>query len=284
METTLDAPKDETPVETPTADSPVQNQIDPFEVDESQFVSLTPEQRAALDPVLDKWKTTAKTTVEKAREAERKTFEPHVKKSQALENLIRDPEFVKWYQGRQRPPGQAPAPAAVASPQEWAEAVQAMANGDPAAHTALLARQFQAWAQPQVQSVQQEMQMLKAESEMTRLFSNHADAKDLDSIGRESDPTAPSLLELALHNVKDRMGGTMEQAYQVAKGVAQSMENKGKRAAMGLVDEKKKSMTEKPSVNSKEEGVIYVDTMEEAMSKNIEAAIDGRKVKYQVKK
>ena len=73
-------------------------------------------------------------------------------------------------------------------------------------------------------------------------------------------------------------------AYAIAKKVSLSMENKGKRAAMGLVTEKKGSVTEKPSVNTKEEGVQYVDTMEEAMNANIEAAIDGRKVKYQVKK
>ena len=53
---------------------------------------------------------------------------------------------------------------------------------------------------------------------------------------------------------------------------------------MGMVQEKKGAVTEKPVTNSKEEGVIFVDTMEEAMTKNIEAAMDGRKVKYQHKK
>jgi hypothetical protein len=255
---------------------------DPFALDESQFVSLAPEQRAALDPVLNGWKEKAKTYTKSQVESETKKYSEHVKRAQALESLTKDPEFVKWYQERIKPKTQSPQ--AVASPQEWAEAVNLMATGDPSSFMALQQKQFQTWAQPTVMGVQQQMQLLQAENEMTKLFSNHPDAKDLDQIGREADPTNPSLLELALYSVKDRQGGTMEQAYEVAKKVALAMENKGKRTAMGMVDDKKKSITEKGTSTSKDEGVIYVDTMAEAMEKNIEAAIEGRKVKYQVKK
>jgi hypothetical protein len=255
---------------------------DPFALDESKFVSLAPEQRAALDPVLSEWKEKAKSYAQRERESEAKKYTEHVKRAQALEQLTKDPEFVKWYQERVKP--KPPPQSSVATAAEWAEAVNLMASGDPTAFQNLQQRAFQTWAQPTVQTMSQQLATVQAESEMTKLFATHPDAKDLDQIGREADPNNPSLLELALYSVKDRQGGTMEQAYEVAKRVALGMENKGKRAAMGLVDEKKKGITEKGGPSSKEEGVIYVDTMEEAMTQNIEAAMDGRKVKYLVKK
>lgn len=279
----LEAPP-ETPVEPPQEPAaPAEN--DPFAVDEAQFVSLSPEQRAALDPVLSKWKDSAKATLEK----ERGTYKPHLEKSKALDQLVKDPRFVKWYQDLQaatRTPlqPQGAAPNQVASAEEWANALQLMANGDPTQWQALNQKMLASWAAPTIQGIQQKQRYLEQSMEMTKLFSDHADAKELDQVGRENDPTSPSLLQLCLHNVVDQNGGTMEQAYQIAKTVSQSMENRGKRAAMGLVTEKKGSVTEKTHPAGKEEGVIYVDTMEEAMTQNIEAAIDGRKVKYAVKK
>lgn len=258
---------------------------DPFEVDESQFVSLSPEQRAALDPVLTKFKESAKSYAQKEREAEGKKYSDHVKKAQALEKLVSDPRFVKWYNETTNPQNQPQAsPKSVASAEEWAQAYQSLSAGDPGPLEQLQTKLVMSVGGPAIQRSQQEISMLRAENEMTKLWANHPDAKDLDQIGREEDPEAPSLLQLCLTVVRDRQGGTMEQAYEMAKKVALSMENKGKRAAMGMVNEKKGSVTEKPSTNSKEEGVQYVDTMEEAMTANIEAAMDGRKVKYQVKK
>jgi hypothetical protein len=256
---------------------------DPFVVDESQFVSLTPEQRAALDPVLSKWKETAKTYAQKEREAEGKKYSDHVKKAQALEKLVSDPRFVKWYQETNNPSTTA-TPQSVASAEEWAQAYQSLSAGDPMPLEKLQTKLVMSVGGPALQKTQVEMNMLRQENEMTKLFANHADAKDLDQIGREDNPDAPSLLQLAAQSVMDKQGGTWEQAYVLAKQVALAMENKGKRAAMGLVAEKKGSVTEKPSTNSKEEGVQYVDTMEEAMNANIEAALDGRKVQYRVKK
>ena len=76
------APTETAPAET----APASTETDPFAVDESQFVSLTPEQRAALDPVLSKWKENAKSYAQKEREAEGKKYTDHVKRSAALEN------------------------------------------------------------------------------------------------------------------------------------------------------------------------------------------------------
>lgn len=271
--------------QTEATDTQTQTINDPFAVDESQFVSLSPEQRAALDPVLTKFRESAKSYAQKERESEGKKYTEHVKKSQALEKLVSDPRFVKWYNETNNPQNQTSvAPKSVASAEEWANAYQALSAGDPMPLEQLQSRLVMSVGGPAIQRNQQEMQMLRSENEMTKLFANHADARDLDSIGREEDPSAPSLLQLAAQVVLDKQGGTWEQAYALASRVAKAMENKGKRVAMGMVSEKKGSVTEKPSTNSKEEGVQYVDTMEEAMTANIEAAMDGRKVKYQVKK
>lgn len=258
---------------------------DPFAVDESQFVSLTPEQRAALDPVMTKWKESAKSYAQKEREAEGKKYADHVKKAAALENLIADPRFVKWYQETNNPQTQT-APASVASAEEWAQAYQSLSNGDPMPLEKLQTKLVMSVGGPQLQATQRQMQVLQSENEMNKLWVLHPDAKDLDTIGREENPEAPSLLQLAAQsNVNPRTGMVnWEAAYTLASSVAKAMENKGKRAAMGIVSGKQNSTTEKPSVNTKEEGVQYVDTMDEAMSKNIEAQMDGRKVVYRVKK
>lgn len=270
-------------VSTETTDTQVQttNESDPFAVDESQFVSLTPEQRAALDPVLSKWKESAKTYAQRERESEGKKYTDHVKKAQALDKLVSDQRFVKWYQETNNPQ-QASAPKAVASAEEWAQAYQALSQGDPMPLEQLQAKLVMSVGGPQLQKTQQAMQLLQKENEMNKLFVSHPDAKDLDQIGREDNPEGQSLLELCLE-VGEKRGLSFQQSYEMASRVAKSMENKGKRAAMGMVQEKKGSTTEKPSANQRDEGVQFVDTMDEAMNKNIEAAMDGRKVTYRVK-
>jgi hypothetical protein len=255
---------------------------DPFAVDESQFVSLTPEQRAALDPVLNKFRESAKTYAQKERESEGKKYSEHVKKAQALDRLVTDQRFVKWYQDTNNPQ-QTAAPKSVASAEEWAQAYQSLSNGDPLPMEQLQAKVVMSVGGPQLQKTQQAMQILQKENEMNKLFVSHPDAKDLDQIGREDNPDGQSLLELCME-VGEKRGLSFEQSYEMANRVSKSMENKGKRAAMGMVSEKKGSTTEKPSVNTRDEGVQFVDTMEEAMNKNIEAAMDGRKVTYRVKK
>lgn len=282
-ETTVAQPDIQT-APTETTDTTVETNSDPFSVDESQFVSLSPEQRAALDPVLNKWKESAKSYAQKERESEGKKYKDHVTKAQALEKLVADPRFVKWYQETNNPQQPTATPQSVASAEEWAQAYQSLSAGDPMPLEKLQTKLVMSVGGPQLQAQQHQMNMLRQENAMNKLFSSHSDAKDLDLIGREDDPNAPSLLQLAAQSVMDRQGGTWEQAYTLAKQVALSMENKGKRAAMGIVTEKKNSTTEKPSVNTREEGVQYVDTMDEAMSKNIEAQMDGRKIVYRVKK
>ena len=285
VDATVAQPTEEAaPTETAPVETAAPAEVDPFAVDESQFVSLTPEQRAALDPVMTKWKESAKSYAQKERESEGKKYTEQVKESAALRKLTADPRFIKWYNETNAPQQSASTPKSVASAEEWANAYQSLSAGDPAPLEALQTKLVMSVGGPQIQATQQQMNMLRAENEMTKLFANHPDAKDLDGIGREEDPASPSLLELCLSVVRDRNGGTMEQAYAMAKKVSLSMENKGKRAAMGLVQGKKDSVTEKSASSAKDGGVVYVDTMEEALTKNIEAAMDKTGIKYQVKK
>lgn len=288
MPDTTVAQPEAAPTDTSTeavTDTPAASEADPFAVDESQFVSLTPEQRAALDPVMAKWKESAKSYAQKEREAEGKKYTDHVKKAQALEKLVSDPRFVKWYQETNNPQVQS-APQSVASAEEWAQAYQALSAGDPMPLEKLQTKLVMSVGGPQLQATQQQMRLLQSENEMNKLWALHPDAKDFDSIGREDNPEAQSLLQLAAQASVNHQTGMVnwEQAYAMAKQVALSMENKGKRAAMGIVAEKKGSTTEKPSVNTRDEGVQYVESLEEALTKNIEAQMDGRKVVYRVKK
>ena len=159
MDVTVAQPEAPAPTESTTettTDTQVQtNESDPFAVDESQFVSLSPEQRAALDPVLTKFKESAKSYAQKERDSESKKYTDHVKKSQALEKLVADPEFVKWYQGRQAP--QQTAPKTVASAEEWAKAYEALSGGDPGPLEQLQAKLVMSVGGPAIQRNQQEI-------------------------------------------------------------------------------------------------------------------------------
>ena len=205
------APTDTSSETAASAPAETSNSSDPFAVDESQFVSLTPEQRAALDPVLNKFRESARTYAQKEREAEGKKYSEHVRKSQALEKLVSDPRFVKWYQDTNNPQT-SQAPQSVASAEEWAQAYQSLSAGDPMPLEKLQTKLVMSVGGPQLQATQQQMHMLRLENDMTKLFANHADARDLDQIGRENNPEAPSLLQLAAQSVMDKQGGTWEQA------------------------------------------------------------------------
>lgn len=265
----------------PTADEAAKEVIeqDPFAVDENSFVSLTPEQRAALDPVMTKWKESAKTKFSEM-EKERDGLKVHVPKAQALDKLVSDQRFIEWYNGlsktqqtavQEKPQG--------ISPESWIEAMQGLASNDSTKWNQLLSQ----WAQPTVNGFQQSMSALQNENAMQKMYASHPDAKDLDQIGRDDGVESPSLLQICA-NVSLSRGGTWEQGYQLAKSVSRSMENRGKRAALGIVDEKKGAITEKPQKVVKDEGVEYVDTLSEAIEMNAEAQLDGRKVRYAVKK
>jgi hypothetical protein len=273
--------------------------VDPFSLDENQLASLSPEQRAAVEPIIDGWKKRASEEIEKTKKGTEEQYKPHLEKATALDRLTADPRFQQWYQSLQKQAmqGQTPQtqqaiaqtqPQHVATPQEWSEAVAEAYQGDPSKFQALQQRAFGLMAAPVVQQIQNEQQMLRTQMEMKDLFARHPDAADLDLIGRDpKNPSdqSPSVLELAMYYVVDQRGGTLEQAYELAKKYSGSMGVKAQQQAMGMVQEKKGSVTAGPgSSNAGSDMVVYVDNQDELLQKSMQADLEGKKnLKFVIK-
>src|SRR2546427_6880324 len=96
------------PVSTPEPSVPMPEPSAPAEekfidVDEAVLASLPPEIRqSVVDPLLTKAQTQFKERIAKEREA----AGPFKQKAEALEKLIADPRFQKWYYEQQNPPKQ----------------------------------------------------------------------------------------------------------------------------------------------------------------------------------
>lgn len=276
----------EPPVVTPppavSAPAPVVDPNDPFTVDEAQVSTWAPEQRA----VLDGWKKKASETIG----AREKTFEdkykPHVEKATALDQLTRHPEFQKWWASQQKGPEGAPsspasatAPADIATPEEWSSAVIDASNGQPQKLQALNMKMWAQQATPIVQQLQQKQQLLETTMEMKNLWERHPDAKDLDAIGRNSaDPLdkTPSLLEIAMYYAVDQNKQSVEEGYNLARKWADSLGKTAKQQALGIVQDKKDSVTAVPSTAKTNNTVVEVDTFEELTRRNMEALLSGQ--------
>src|ERR1700761_4348846 len=265
-------------VETPpAATEPVA--ADPFAVDETKFASLSPEQRAAIEPVISEWKTKAKQEIEKTGKTYEEKYKPHVEKATALDKLVEDPRFIGWWNGLQQAaqqsvPGaqtQGVQPRDIATPEEWQMAMLEAQQGNGARFNMIQQRFLQAAAAPVVQQLQRGQEELKATIEMRDLFERHPDATKLDSIGRNpSDPNdqSLSLLEMALNWAAENKK-SMEDGYKLAKKWADSMSVGAKQEAMGIVQSKKESVTSGPSTSQGGQAVVEVADADELMSKNI---------------
>jgi hypothetical protein len=282
----MDAPVAEEPIVAP---APEAGSADPFALDEAKFASLSPEQRAALDPVLDEWKTRAKSEIEKTGKTYEEKYKPLEEKAQALDHLVKDQRFVAWWQNLQQAAvNQNPAaqqavsqakPQDFASPQEWQQAILDASAGDSAGLTKIQARMFAAMATPVVQQLRQGQEELRTTLEMRDLFERHADAKELDLIGRnpsDANDKSISLLEMALNWSSDN-GKTLEDGYAMAKKWADSLRVGAKQEAMGMVQEKKTSTTSGPSTNQGGTAVVEVADSDELMQKNMEYLAAGQK-------
>lgn len=273
------------PVDQKPADGGV---VDPFAVDETKFASLSPEQRASLDPVLSEWKTRANQEIEKRGKTYEEKYKPDLEKAKALTELVQKPEFQQWWiqqqqaAMRQNPTAQGAIaqtqPQDIASAEEWQSAISDAYAGDPTKMKALQARMFSVMATPVVQQLREGQEELRTTIEMKNLFESHPDAKALDKIGYDAnDPEAPSLLETAL-NLADERGKSLEWGYQLAKRWSDSMGVQAKQEAMGLVQGKKESVTSGPSTNKGSSGtVVEVADAEELMTKSMEWSIDHPK-------
>lgn len=258
---------------------------DPFSLDETRFASLSPEQRASLDPVLNDWKTRAKAEIEKHGKTYEEKYRPDLEKARALTELVQKPEFQQWWSSQQQaalrvnPQGQnaiaQTQPQDIASAEEWQSALSDAYSGDPTKMKSLQARMFSVMATPVVQQLRAGQEELRTTMEMKNLFESHADAKDLDKIGYDAnDPETPSLLETAL-NLADEKGKSLEWGYQLAKKWSNSMSVQAKQEAMGLVQGKKESITSGPSTNrSTGAAIVEVNDIDEMMQRASEHALD----------
>jgi hypothetical protein len=286
----MDAPVADSPVvETPEASAAPVQETDPFSLDEAKLVSLSPEQRAALDPVFSEWKAKAKAELEKSGKTYEEKYKPHVEKSQALEQLVNDPRFQQWWRGMQQAavqqnPAGAPAanaskPQDFASEQEWQEAWANAYAGDYTKFKEIQQRMFAVMATPVIQQLRQGQEELKATLDMKDLFERHQDAKALDAIGRDiKDPNdkSLSLLEMCL-NWADENGKSLEEGYAMAKRWADSLKVGAQQQAMGLVQDKKASVISGPSTNRAGSAVVEVADADELMEKNMEYLASGQK-------
>lgn len=265
-------------------------EVDPFALDEAKFASLSPEQRASLDPVLSEWKEKAKGELTKVRES----YKPAEERARALEMLTQDQRFQAWYRSLSQPQQQQVNQQAqqqqrpqVASPEEWATAVQEAATGNPERMQNIYQRMMSEWARPTVEALESRQNQADLRMEMTDLFTSHTDAKELDRMGRDAknpNDNRPSLLEICLHYVKDLRGGTMEQAYQVARQIADASGAKSQQAAMGMLQDKKASVTGGPSTSTQATDTVFVDSTEELLSKGIDALLNKQRTRFTVKR
>jgi len=286
MEQTLETPQEQ------TLEAPIQESTpsaDPFAIDEQELSTLAPEARVAFDNVTKKWRSKvdeySQSAAQKAAEeasSRYKDYDEQKKYADALRQLTQDPRFVQWYQQVSQQGSQTQVPQ-VASPEEWAQAVQEAASGNSTRMQAIIGRQFQIMAAPTMRQFQELQMQTQQDREIDTLFKAHPDAEELDELGRETE-NDPSLLEWAIYDVVDKKGGTFEQAYLQARRIADQINKKSKDAALGLVNGKKQSVTEKTSQQSKEsDNIIEVASANEALRKNVEASMKGQKVTYVAK-
>lgn len=281
----------DTPVVEPVAPVEVAtpSASDPFALDEARLASLSPEQRASLDPVFEEWKTKAKAEIEKTSKTYEEKYKPHQEKAQALDELVKDPRFQQWWKSvqqtavSQNPEGStavaASKPQDFATENEWQEAWANAYSGDYTKFKEIQARMFATMATPVIQELRAGQEELRTTLEMKNLFETHADAKELDMIGRNpSDPNdkSQSLLEFALEWA-DNNKRPLEEGYQMAKRWADSLRVGAKQEAMGLVQDKKSSVTSGPSTNQGGQTVIEVDDADELMARNMEYLASGQK-------
>lgn len=287
-----DSPVTQTPA---VPETTVPAPSDPYALEETSLASLSPEQRASLDPILDTWKKKAIEREESAKKSAEESYKPHREKAEALDNLVKHPKFQEWWrlQQQQMAGGQSPQtqqavaqskPQDFASPEEWSQAVLDASNGDASKLQAIQARMFATMATPFVQQFTQQQKELSTKLEMKELMENHPDYKELDQIGLDDKGQGTSLLEHCLNYVEAR-GEPLEKGYQMARTWAAGMRSKAEAQAMGIVKDKRDSVTSGPSTSTNASNVVYVNSEDEKIKRFMDDQLSGIKnVRYEVRK
>lgn len=268
---------------------------DPFALDEAQVASLSPEQRAALDPVIDGWRKKATEEIGRRESDNAAKYKPLEEKAQALDRLSNYQPFVQWWQTQQRaasqgaPQAQQAAiaqtkPQDIATQQEWQEAVLEASSGDGTKLQQLQSRMMSAWATPFVQQITQKQKFLETQIEVKDLFERHPDAKDLDGVGLDpKTKEGVSLLEMGLEWA-ERNGKTLEDGYRLAKQWADQMKVSAQQSAMGMVQGKKDAVSAGPGSGGPTVTTMEVASADELIKKSLEAQLAGNKdVRFVIK-
>lgn len=291
----MDQPTIQEPVVQAVPEPVVQTAVDPFSLDESRFASLSPEQRAALDPVLDDFRTKAKAEVEKTRASVEQDYKPYKEKAESLDRLTNWGPFKQFWQQTQAQlaQGQTPQmqqainqakPQDFATPDEWSQAVLEASQGDPARIQSIQQRAFVAMATPHIQKIQSDQKQLNTKLEMKELMENHSDYRELDKIGLNEKNEGTSLLEHCLTWAQNN-GRPLEEGYGMAKRWSDSMKAGATAQAMGIVQGKKDSILSGNSTASGNSTVVAVESIDEAMKRSMNDQLAGIKgVRYEVRK
>lgn len=267
--------------------TPTAAPADPFSLDENSLISLSPEQRAAVDPIIQKWKTTATEEISRREAAVAEKYRPIQERAEALDKLTKYQPFVQWWGQQQQAaqkanPGQADQiaqqkPESYASPQEWSEAVLDASNGNPEKLQAIQARMMSAWATPFVKQMTERQQVMQTQMDLKDLFEAHPDAKELDTIGLDPKTReGVSLLEMGLEWA-ERNNRPLEDGYRLAASWRDQLRVGAQQQAMGMVQSKKSSVTAGPSTSSSSTNVVTVRDTDDLLRQALSAGIDGQK-------
>jgi hypothetical protein len=268
---------------------------DPFAVDEARFASLSPEQRAALDPVLEDIRGKAKAEIEKTRTTFENDYKPYKEKAESLDKLTNWAPFKQFWahtqqqmaQGQNPQTQQAIAqskPQDFATPEEWSQAVLEASQGDPSKIQNIQQRMFTTMATPFIQKFTNDQRELNSKLEMKELMEEHDDWKELDKIGLNEKNEGTSLLEHCLMWAQNN-GKPLEEGYLMAKRWADSMKSGAQAQAMGMVQGKKDGILAGNSTALSNGSVVVVDSIDEAMKRSMNDQLAGIKgVRYEVKK
>lgn len=274
---------DETQVVEPQAPAAEPVQVpasqDPFSLDENALASLSPEQRASLDPIFSTWKQKAMDEISKRESSVSERYKPLEEKATALDKLTKYGPFVQWWQEQQKAQasptqstGNVPQ---IATPEEWQGAIYDASQGDGSRLQALQAKLLSQWATPVVQQLQAKQQRIDTQMELRDLFESHPDAKDLDAIGLDpKTKEGTSILEMAL-DWAERNGNSLEDGYFLAKKWADNFTVGAQQKAMGMLQSKKSNITEGQTTNKTGTNLIEVENQDELMRRSMEAQLSG---------
>lgn len=260
------------PVSAPEPAAPAPSQTDALS-------TLAPEVRQSVEPIFKPLQEKLATY-----EKEIESSKSYQEKATALDRLVQDADFQRYWTARNSRPvpaqTQAPeqAPAMPYTPEEYQSAYDKALQGDLSALTNLQEKQVKAILSrevaPAMDRLNQKTREVELSVELGDLLRDHPDARDLDKNG---------LLEPFLHYYTDKLGKPMEFSYQQARKAQEALMGALKAQAAKEVQDKRTSITETPGTITSDQGIQYLDTPEQVLRAQINAAVKGERVQYRVK-